>query len=189
MQFLNLGRNCLTQLPPEIGKLQNLRSLNLSYNCFVNTWLNQAYCFTIKWLMSANWLWINAQGFMCKCWGKTRPSSKTGGVFGKLRSMSLKVLDFCLDRLASSNILNIFKVIGQLHNLEDLRLEHNGLTQLPPQLGELHSLKKLDLQDNRLRQLPPQIGRLQNLKRLVVQCNQLTQLPPEIGNLAKFENA
>jgi Leucine-rich repeat (LRR) protein len=73
--------------------------------------------------------------------------------------------------------------IGQLTNLETLRLEGNQLTVLPPEIGQLTNLKGLAPARNQLTTLPPEIGQLTSLRRLALDGNQLTTLPRELADL------
>lgn len=73
--------------------------------------------------------------------------------------------------------------IGQLENLETLRVEGNQLTSLPAEIGNLHNLTVLSLGVNQLSSLPSEIFSLYNLQTLAINNNQLTTLPRQIGNL------
>ena len=77
--------------------------------------------------------------------------------------------------------------IGQLQNLQKLRIGKNQLTALPPEIGQLQNLQRLYLENNQLTALPPEIGQLQNLQELYLFGNQLTALPPEIGQLQNLK--
>jgi|GEM_PF-933658 len=77
--------------------------------------------------------------------------------------------------------------IGQSPNLQELYLEENHLTVLPPQIGQLDNLKQLYIQAVKITALLPEIGRLQNLKRLTLACPKITTLPPEIGQLKNLQ--
>jgi internalin A len=76
--------------------------------------------------------------------------------------------------------------IGHLTSLRVLRLENNRLTRLPPEVGQLTSLRQLRLDGNRLTVLPPEIGQLKGLAELRLDGNQLTALPVEVGQLTKL---
>ncbi|MCB9422778.1 MAG: leucine-rich repeat domain-containing protein [Ardenticatenaceae bacterium] len=76
--------------------------------------------------------------------------------------------------------------IGQLTNLEWLRLDVNRLTAVPPEIGQLTNLERLHLDGNRLTAVPPEIGQLTNLEWLSLDGNRLTAVPPEIGQLTNL---
>jgi len=77
--------------------------------------------------------------------------------------------------------------IGELTNLDTLRLEGNQLVELPPEIGELTSLRVLSLDSNQLTGLPPEIGNLSCTRRLWLDGNRLIELPPEIGQLTNLQ--
>ncbi len=61
---------------------------------------------------------------------------------------------------------------------------------IPPELGELANLETLSLDSNGLSgTIPPELGKLANLKTLSLSRNRLTgTLPPELGNLIRLES-
>jgi len=77
--------------------------------------------------------------------------------------------------------------IAQLQQLQQLALENNQLTSLPPEIGQLQQLQELHLDDNQLATLPPEVGQLQQLQRLWLHSNQLRILPVEITHLQQLE--
>jgi internalin A len=137
---LNLWSNQLTALPPEIGKLTNLTTLNL--------WSNQLTAL---------------------------PSE-----IGELTNLTKLYL-------RDNQLTALPPEIGELTNLTELNLRDNQLTALPPEIGELTNLTELNLRDNQLTALPLEIGKLTKLIGLYISYNnQLTALPPEIGKLTNL---
>ncbi len=67
-----------------------------------------------------------------------------------------------------------------------LDLNHNQLTELPPEIGQLTNLTWLNLGDNQLTALPPELFQLTNLTKLGLGLNQLTALPPELFQLTQL---
>ena len=139
---LNLRSNQLTgPIPPEIGQLQNLTTLDLRFNQLT---------------------------------GPIPPE------IGQLQNLT--TLDLRENQLTGP----IPPEIGQLQNLTTLVLSGNQLTgSIPPEIGQLQNLTTLNLHSNQLTgSIPPEIGQLQNLTTLVLPGNQLTgSIPPEIGQL------
>ncbi len=79
--------------------------------------------------------------------------------------------------------------LGNLTNLQNLRLSYNQLTgPIPPELGNLVNLQHLSLANNSLTgPIPPELGNLTNLIFLGLGQNQLTgPIPPELGNLVNL---
>ena len=81
--------------------------------------------------------------------------------------------------------------LGNLSNLQNLRLAHNRLSgPIPVELGNLVKLERLDLGYNRLsRPIPIELGNLANLRYLNLHFNRLGGPIPvkELGNLANLE--
>ena len=80
--------------------------------------------------------------------------------------------------------------LGELHSLQRLHLDYNELTgQIPVQLGRLSKLQWLGLESNRLTgQIPAELGNLRSLQRLYMGHNELTgQIPTELGSLPAIQ--
>jgi opacity protein-like surface antigen len=74
-------------------------------------------------------------------------------------------------------------VLSELKNLEDLFLDGNHLTSLPPEIGDLEYISRISARNNKIAALPVEIGNLSQLKELYLDYNQLTRIPEEIGLL------
>ncbi len=80
--------------------------------------------------------------------------------------------------------------LGNLANLQNLRLAHNWLSgPIPPELGNLTNLERLDLSSDRLNgPIPPELGNLTKLEWLSLGINELSEpIPPELFNLANLK--
>ncbi len=80
--------------------------------------------------------------------------------------------------------------LGQLVELQVLHLAESGLGgSIPPEIGELAELEILDLSENDLTgDIPTELGGLRNLTELQLADNQLTgAIPWELGWLTKLE--
>ena len=75
--------------------------------------------------------------------------------------------------------------LGDLTNLEVLKLHQNGFSELPAELGNLHNLKVLDLYGNTVSELPAELGNLTNLE--VLTLSSTGPLPPELGDLRSLK--
>jgi internalin A len=89
--------------------------------------------------------------------------------------------------LAGEGIFELPEEIGQLTNLQALKLQDNQLTSLPDSIAKLINLERLDLGGNNLTSLPKAIGRLTNLRMLSITGNQFAELPESIAQLKKLE--
>jgi internalin A len=76
--------------------------------------------------------------------------------------------------------------IGELRDVQSLRLFENRLAALPESIGQLSQLRSLRLWGNRLRALPESIGQLQRLELLDISRNALTALPESLGQLSQL---
>jgi len=88
---------------------------------------------------------------------------------------SLKILNLGCNRLAGSNLTS---VLQQLTHLTCLRLECNGLIQLPgAAIDALVHLRELAVYGNELQTLPEELGSCAALEMLDAHHNHLTTLP------------
>jgi internalin A len=149
----------LTTLPPEIGKLVALTSLDLSDNKLTTLPPEIAHLTALTELRVYN-----------------NQLTTLPPEIGQLTALT---------RLSLSNnqLTMLPPEIGNLTALTELYLYKNQLTTLPPEIGKLTALTRLGLSDNHLTTLPPEIGNLTALTELYLYKNQLTTLPPEIGKL------
>ena len=167
---LDLEDNALSgPLPPEIGRLSGLATLNLSTNGLTGPVPPE-----LGRLPLLTHLVLNDNGL-------------TGPIPPELgRLTGLSVLDLAGNALSGP----LPPEIGRLTRLVYLFLNDNALTgPLPPEIGGLAGLRYLDLFGNQLTgPLPPEIGGLANLHTLELTYNAFTgPLPPEIGGLANLK--
>ena len=164
---LDLPSNDLAgAIPPEIGNLENLRTVHLSSNDLTGPVPPE-----IGNLRSLQQLDLSSNELA----GAIPPE------IGNLRNLQrLYLYD---NELAGA----IPPEIGSLDGLDTLDLSSNELTAIPPEIGNLRSLRRLFLDDNALTgPVPPEIGNLENLLILDLSSNELTAIPPELGNLQRL---
>ena len=159
----NLGLNCsglgLSYLPESLGKLNNLKRLDLRGN-------------QLRTLPDSIGKLSNLENLnLYENQLRTLPDS-----IGKLNS-----LDFL--ELGSNKLRTLPDSLGNLSNLITLDLDNNQLSTLPDSLGNLSSLKNLFLRRNQLRILPDSLGKLNNLQRLEYGGNPLRTIPQSIQAL------
>ncbi|CBN74748.1 LRR-GTPase of the ROCO family, putative pseudogene [Ectocarpus siliculosus] len=167
LQTLNLGWNQLSgHIPPELGKLGALKTLELSANK-----LDGHIPPELGKLGALKTLELSANKL-----DGTIPEA-----LGKLTA--LQGLYLHRNKLSG----NIPPELGDLRQVQKLWLNHNHLTgHIPPQLGQLGALKTLDLSMNKLDgNIPPELRDLRQLQWLWLSNNHLTgPIPPALGKLA-----
>ncbi len=124
LKKLSLSNRGITELPPEIGKLNLVQKLDLSYNYLKE--LPVEFCH----LTSLRSLYINHNQM------ETLPAA-----FGNLSK--LETLD-----LGNNKINSLPQSLGDLINLAHLDLSYNELKKLPLSFVNLTALKKLYLENN-----------------------------------------
>ena len=171
LKSLDLAFNELTgAIPPELGALTNLKTLELSVNNLAGAIPPELGAFDdLEVLLLGG-------------------NSLTGAIPPELGAFDdLEVL------LLDGNSLTgaIPPELGGLTNLRTLWLPGNSLTgPIPRELGALSSLEKLLLNNNELTgPIPPEIAALTNLEVLWLGKNNLTgPIPPEIAALNNLED-
>ena len=169
---LDLRGKGITELPPEIGQLKNLKKLDLGNR------------------------WDTPDEFKNKL---TRLPDEIGQLTTlqtlELGFNQLTALPEAICQLTSLQTLNLYnnrlialpEAIGQLTNLLTLSLHGNQLTALPESIGQLTSLQELYLSDNQLIDLPESFSCLKNIVKLWLGSNKFNHIPEEIKSLAKMD--
>ena len=139
LKYLYLDNNSLSSQPPEIVQLSNLTVLDLKNNSL----------------------------------------SSLPPEIAQLSNLT--VLD-----LSNNSLSSLLPEIVQLSNLTHLGLSNNSLSSLPPEIVKLSNLTYLYLSNNSLSSLPPEIVQLSNLTYLYLSNNSLSSLPPEIVQLSNL---
>lgn len=152
LKKLILNENRLTTVPPEIGNLKNLEVLSL--------WGNQLTSLPPEIGQLSNLWHLHLGGNQLS----TLPKE-----IGALKSLVyISINDNDLDSIPTT--------IGQLSNLESLHLNRNNIATLPVELGNLKHLTNLFLEDNPITDdSVPLLSRLTSLIRLNVLGTKLTK--------------
>ena len=182
---LDLNTMGLTELPPEIGQLTNLTTLNLGGNRLTAILPEIIRLTNLTALdLGGNWL-------------KAVPSEimqLTSLTELYLYDNGLRALSPEIGQLTNLTTLNLYEngltaippEIRQLTNLTTLNLYSTGFTAVPLEIVQLINLTMLNLGGSRLTAVPPEIRQLTNLTSLKLNYNQLTAIPPEIGQLTSL---
>ena len=183
---LYLSHQWIEELPPEVGQLTNLTSLDL-YNNRLTTLLESIGQLTNLAFLN---LTSNRLTMLPEAIGQL-----TNLTSFNLRNNQLTALPEAIAQLTNLTFLKLNnnqlttlpEAIAQLTNLTSLDLSNNQLTTLPEAIVQLTNLTSLDLSNNQLTTLPEAIVQLINLTSLDLSNNQLTTLPEAIGKLSKLE--
>mmetsp|Transcript_86208 Transcript_86208/g.243492 ORF Transcript_86208/g.243492 Transcript_86208/m.243492 type:complete len:323 (-) Transcript_86208:41-1009(-) len=162
---LNLGRNQLTELPDEFGKLQSLRRL----------WLDDNKLSTFPECV------LNLEGLEV-----LRLQNND------LKSIppQIRVLRSLRELAADNNeLVEVPDTLTELTCLAKLMLRQNSLTALPSELGQLSSLEMLAVSSNQLTSLPASIADCAALELVYVNSNQLTEVPVMLMALPNLKEA
>ena len=157
---LDLSRQGISSLPPEIGTLTSLTHLILHHNS-LTTLPPEIGQLT-------NLIWLDLLG-----------NNLTALVPAIGQLTNLKYVS-----LQGNQLSSVPPEIGNLCNITQLNLKRNELNRLPHEIGKLTKLRQLSLSGNNLKVLPEEIGDLkQALSQLSLGNNSLTSLPPQILKL------
>ncbi|MCL4272355.1 MAG: leucine-rich repeat domain-containing protein [Anaerolineales bacterium] len=189
---LDLNGMGLTELPPELWKLTNLKVLKLGYEYSgeknqlkeIPKEIGQLTQLTFLDLSSnqltslPNWL-----GQLTQLTSLNLFDNKLTALPDSLSQLTqLTSLNLNINQLTT-----LSDTLGQLTQLTELNLSSNQLTTLPPSLGQLKQLTELDLSNNQLTALPDTLGQLTQLTSLDFSHNQLTSLPVWLLQQSKWQ--
>ncbi|ODG98070.1 Ras family protein [Nostoc sp. KVJ20] len=88
--------------------------------------------------------------------------------------------------LRNNQITEIPEAIASLTNLRELHLDGNQITEIPEAIASLTNLRLLHLNDNKITEIPEAIAKLTNLTQLHLSGNQITQIPEAIAKLTNL---
>ncbi len=205
IEHLDISRNKIGLLVPEIGNLQNLKILNLS-QCDISTlpaeigfcielieiilWGNQIEYLpeTLKECVKLCELKMSYRSFHSLLDSYMENLIRKGQI--KSEHIPLVVFDLInlqiLD-LSSTKINNLPE--NNLKNLAELHLGSNFFEQLPETIFQVmfKTLRVLKLESNFLQQIPSEMKLLENLEILNLNFNKLTVFPNEQINLVNLK--
>ena len=193
---LSLARNHLQgQIPPEIGGLSRLWSLELGRGYALTGPLPEEF-FDLSELRYLYLGGFNMGGPLppeiARLTQLQSLSLSSAGLGGPLppEIAQLTNLDF-LDLRYNDLVGSIPPELGKLTGLQTLRLSYNEFSgEIPAPIGDLTNLLRLQLDNNRLAgTLPEELGNLVNLETLALHRNDLEgAIPAEFGALTELES-
>ena len=164
LRILMLDTNEIETLPPEIGLLSNLERISLSNNKLAVLPDGFGDLKSLRSLHMANNQFVLFPTCLCKI-------------------TALEFLDMC-----DNQLVEIPPEINKLTNLENLHFYMNNISSLPDEICDLVRLRALWLGNNRLKELPVRFGELRDLDwgrghmgSLSVDGNPLEEPPLEIA--------
>jgi len=80
-------------------------------------------------------------------------------------------------RVQNNKISLVPPEIGMLTNLQRIELQNNQLTAVPAEMGQLTKLTYIDLSNNKIKEIPETWSSLENLNYLTADSNMISQLP------------
>ncbi|MEH2286497.1 leucine-rich repeat domain-containing protein [Nostoc sp.] len=202
-QELDLSGQELTELPVEIGKLQQLESLILGkkvegYEEVGNRYLqkvsgNNLKTLPLELLGLPNLRKLDISG---------NPLESIPDVVTQILHLKELILirvelteipdalanltNLTQLGLSSNQITQITEAIAKLTNLTQLDLRRNQITQITEAIAKLTNLTQLDLSSNKITQIPEAIAKLTNLTQLDLRRNQITQITEAIAKLTNL---
>jgi leucine-rich repeat protein SHOC2 len=161
LQKLSFYYGDLTSVDPRIGQLKKLRQLDLAFNSLKSLpeELGELEQLEI----------LDISGNQC-----TPPV----GALTRLRRLK----KFSMSFLWTPSLPNI----GQWTTLQEIRLSHNTIRELPESIGNLKQLCVLDVSDNKLTELPASLGECTALTRINADDNHLSCLPASLTCLTQL---
>ncbi|TFG11889.1 MAG: leucine-rich repeat domain-containing protein [Promethearchaeota archaeon] len=164
LKKMNLSKNKLISLPSSMSNLKLLKELDLSHNQFNKF---PSIISQLKYLEKLS-LKINS----------IEEVPDTVSEFSSLRLLDLR----------KNNLKILPKSLSNFKNLTYLGLSFNNLNSIPENIHKLESLEVLVCDYNNLKALPETIGDLMKLKVLDVDGNPLISLPKSILEINSLKN-
>nr|XP_045087731.1 disease resistance protein Pikm1-TS [Aegilops tauschii subsp. strangulata] len=186
LETLNVSNTSISKLPHEIGRLKKLKNLYVSHSPRIRELPRE-----IGDLQHLETLCIFATDI--------RELPRDIGRLKKLKTLNHRFRDLpreigdlqnleSLDLSGSKGMTSLPREIGKLQRLKTLKACWTWITELPREMGNLQNLETLDLIYSRgLTGLPREIGNLQNLEQLLLSATGVVKLPREIGRLKKLK--
>ncbi|MBD2301551.1 leucine-rich repeat domain-containing protein [Nostoc sp. FACHB-190] len=177
---LDLSGQELTELPVEIGKLQQLESLILGkkvegYERVGGRFLEEVSGNNLKMLPPELLDLPNL-----------RKLDISGNPLEKIPDVVMQILHLEKLILIRVELTEIPEALAKLTNLTELDLSSNQISETPEALANLTNLTELDLSSNQISQIPEALSNLTNLTQLYLHNNQINKIPETLTNLTNL---
>ncbi|MGC4092906.1 MAG: COR domain-containing protein [Polyangiaceae bacterium] len=185
---LSLADLGLTQLPPSLFALSNLRTLDISNNPLQELPSQLEKLKGLRSLSASKVGLTQFPGVVCRM-GSLRSLDLASNRIGSLRDEMQTLAQLERLDLRGNQVKDLSPVIGCLRYLDTLDISDNQISDLPRSIGELLNLVHLDISNNALTRLPETLGNLMRLEVLVAHGNELAQLPTSFTMLSALRQA
>ncbi|XP_059291425.1 LRR receptor-like serine/threonine-protein kinase RGI1 [Lycium ferocissimum] len=195
LRYLDLSFNALTgNIPPEIGRLSELKQLSLSSNLFQGEIPKEiGSCYELQQLeLFDNQL----SGKIPEEIGKLTSLEifRAGGnvkIRGEIPMQISSCKELVILGLADTGVSGqIPHSIGELKKLKTLAVYTANLTgEIPPEIGNCTALEELFVYENQISgEIPSELGLLKNLKKVLLWQNNLRgEIPGNLGNCSSLK--
>ena len=157
-ETLVLADNGLTELPPRIGELRNLRMLDLGHNALTSI---------PGTIHVTDFLYLHDNQLT------------------SLPALDLPQIHYL--NVSENRFTDFPTAICSMTGLIELRVTDNQLQSLPACIASLTRLRELHLRNNKLRTLPDVIGELRELRQIDLRGNPVETLPRTMLDLPRLE--
>lgn len=158
LQVLSLVGNLLTELPPSIGNLSQLKELHVNENnlkILPDSLCRLCDLEVLK--LTGNQLQVLPDDF------------------GEIRSLKIFYCD-------ENRLVKLPLTLGLLSKLQVMELEDNSLVIIQEGIGQLRSLKIFNVSNNKLEKIHDSFGDLENLEVVDLSGNHLENLPDHFNS-------
>ncbi len=182
---LNLYRQGLKDIPPEISHLTELKELDLAYNelSALPKEIGNLHALELLKLQKNT---LNTLPDEIGYLGVLRELVIEDNLLSKLPPALANVDSLKVLRLARNKLDSAPEVIKSIRNLRILDLSNNLFKDLPDWLFEFTNLKELHLAGYCLKELPDAVGHQSTLEKLDISANWLEDLPDALQGLQKL---
>lgn len=156
---VDVGNNCLEQLPDVFQSMQGLQRFRCSHNRLPTAgvpWATLSLLPRLSHVQVASNCLTFLDPVLCQ-------------------ASSLRLLD-----LSSNSLEALPADIGQLQHLEELDVSDNKLRRLPDSLGQCKQLARFLATNNAIEELPDTLGSLRALQILRLDGNRISTVPPAV---------
>lgn len=182
LKFITLSDNLLSSMPPEFANLTNLERLLLGENQFTEI---PASVYSLKKLKVLNLSHNNISNISEKLWllDSLENLDLSNNAIIDLNMKSNRLERLKIIRFDNNYISEIPSLLFNSKKLESVYINNNNIRSIPPGISNLKEISSINMGKNRIETLPPEIGSLKRLKMLKLNNNRLTILPQEICSL------